>query len=86
MLLGSVPRRRRRKLASSAANPSFWRASSSGASREWCCPVAHLEVAVVREPVPVPVPVPVPGLERYKFSWIATSDRAASFDPSPWMR
>jgi hypothetical protein len=80
MLLGSVPRRRRRKLASSAAKPSFWRASSSGASSKWCCPGAHLEVTVVR------VPAPVPGLERYKLSWIATGDRAASFDPSPWMR
>jgi ribosomal protein S12 methylthiotransferase accessory factor len=39
-------------------------------------PAAHLEVSVVR--------VFVPGLEGYRFPWVASGERAASFDPSPW--
>lgn len=39
-------------------------------------PAAHLEVSVVR--------VFVPGLEGYQFSWIASGERAATFDPSVW--
>jgi hypothetical protein len=40
-------------------------------------PADHLEVSVVR--------VFVAGLEGYRFAWIASGERAATFDPTPWI-